>query len=145
MYGNDAIPPHASKYTPKFEVGARLPHTWIRGLQSSLQPVHVSYVDEFGPEEIAARQYSTLDLCEPNQFTLLGDLDVPGVKTVRAHVDYEVIGPEGQEWLAGAGLTSRGGGLLVRPDQHILMVLDAETTVEDVQRVLQRHLCDGLV
>lgn len=133
------IPPHASKYTPRFEVGARLPHAWIRPAHSGIEPLDVSYVDELSPEEVAARQFSTLDLCELDQFTLIGDLEVPGVKTCRAGKDFMVIGQAGEDWLSRAGLKS-GGGLLVRPDQHILMVLDVRTTVEDVQEVLKGHL-----
>lgn len=96
-------------------------------------------MDELSPEEVAARQFSTLDLCELDQFTLIGDLEVPGVKTCRAGKDFMVIGQAGEDWLSRAGLKS-GGGLLVRPDQHILMVLDVRTTVEDVQEVLKGHL-----
>ncbi|KIX02969.1 uncharacterized protein Z518_06519 [Rhinocladiella mackenziei CBS 650.93] len=139
VYGSEAIPPHASKYTPKFEVGARLPHTWIRPTKTTLSAVDVSYVDELSPDEVKARQYSTLDLCELDKFTLIGDLDVPGVKTCRLHQDFEVIGQAGQEWLTAAGLKD-GGGLLIRPDQHILMVIRPDTTVESVQRVLNQHL-----
>jgi len=139
VYGSELIPPHASKYTPKFQVGARLPHAWIRRPQTTLNAVDVSYVDEFSPEDIDARQYSTLDLCDLDKFTLVGDLDVPGVKTCRPGRDFELIGQAGEEWLSGAGLKT-GGGLLVRPDQHILMVLDADSTVEEVQDVLRQHL-----
>ena len=95
----------------------------------------VSYVDEFSPEDIEARQYSTLDLCDFDKFTLIGDLDVPGVKTCRVGQDFDVIGNAGQEWLSGVG-----HGLLVRPDQHILMVLKGDTTVEDVEWCVKQHL-----
>jgi hypothetical protein len=139
VYGSNEIPPHASKYTPKFLVGARLPHAWIRPVQPTLPSVDVSYVDEFTPEEIECRQYSTLDLCDFDKFTLIGNLDVPNVKTLRLGRDFTVVGEAGVKWVEGAGL-ERGGGLLIRPDQHILMVLDPDTTVEDVQDCLQRHL-----
>ncbi|KAJ9610537.1 hypothetical protein H2200_005314 [Cladophialophora chaetospira] len=139
VYGSQEIPPHASKYAPKFQVGARLPHAWIRMKDSILQPVDVSYVDEFTKEDIELRRYSTLDLCDFDKFTLIGDLEVPGVKTCRVGKDFEVIGSAGQEWLQGAGLRD-GGGLLVRPDQHILMVLTKDTQVEDVKQCMRRHL-----
>ncbi len=63
------------------------------------------------------------------------------VKTCRLGQDFEVVddGPAGQNWLSRAGLTT-GGGLLVRPDQHILMVLNAHTTADDLHKVLRRHL-----
>jgi hypothetical protein len=101
--------------------------------------VDVSYVDEFSSEDISLRRYSTLDLCDFAEFTLIGDLEVPGVKTCRPGRDFEVVGPEGEKWLKAAGCRG-GGGLLLRPDQHILMVLDASTTVLDVQRVMKQHL-----
>ena len=140
VYGSDEIPPHASKYTPKFRVGARLPHAWIRLRQSSLRPVDVSYVDEFSAEDIECRKYSTLDLCDIDKFTLIGKLEVPNVKTCRLGEDFEVVeGDTGREWIKGAGLND-GGGLLVRPDQHILMVLKAETKAEEVEACLQQYL-----
>ncbi|KAK5280433.1 hypothetical protein LTR40_006352, partial [Exophiala xenobiotica] len=139
VYGDYSIPPNASRYVPKFRVGARLPHAWIRPAQTTLAPVDVSYVDEFSSEDICLRRYSTLDLCDFDKFTLIGDLEVPGVKTCRPGRDFEVVGPEGEEWLEAAGCRE-GGGLLLRPDQHILMVLDASTTVQDVQRVMKQHL-----
>ncbi|KAL6246989.1 hypothetical protein RBB50_006296 [Rhinocladiella similis] len=145
IYGDKSIPPHASKYVPRFTVGARLPHTWIRlqspsrGTESTLAPVDVSYIDDFSAEDVQLRQYSTLDLCDIDKFTLLGTLDVPGVKTCRLGRDFEVVGPGAKEWLDSSGLT-QGGGLLVRPDQHILMVLDADTTAGDVQMVMEKYL-----
>ncbi|KAK7890763.1 hypothetical protein LTR67_007972 [Exophiala xenobiotica] len=139
VYGDYSIPPHASRYVPKFRVGARLPHAWIRPVQTTLAPVDVSYVDEFSSEDISLRRYSTLDLCDFDKFTLIGDLEVPGVETCRPGRDFEVVGPEGEEWLEAAGCRG-GGGLLLRPDQHILMVLDASTTVQDVQHVMKQHL-----
>ncbi|OAL33029.1 hypothetical protein AYO22_00114 [Fonsecaea multimorphosa] len=139
VYGSKEIPPHASKYTPKFEVGARLPHAWIRLPHSRLKPVDVSYVDEFSPADLESHRFSTLDLCDLDKFTLLGELDVPGVKTCRVGRDFEVIGEAGQKWLAAARMDV-GGGLLVRPDQHILMLLDVGTTTEEVQRRLNAHL-----
>ena len=100
----------------------------------------VSYIDEFSPKDIESRQYSTLDLCEYDKFTLIGHLDVPNVKTCRLGSDFELVeGEAGRQWLKDAGL-EHGGGLLVRPDQHILMVLRADTTVGDVEMCLHRHL-----
>lgn len=142
VYGSESIPPHASKYTPKFEVGARLPHAWIRPRRIALQAVDVSYVDELSPEQIDARRYSTLDLCELDQFTLIGadHLEVPGVRSCRLGTDFELIrGRAGEDWLTGARL-KEGGGLLIRPDQHILMVLDKTTTVKDVHEALRQHM-----
>lgn len=140
MYGSRKIPPHASHYQPKFTVGARLPHAWITVKDSGLQPVDVSYVAELSVEETQRRTYSSLDLCAPDEFTLIGDLEVSGVKTVRLGKDFDLDRPDGDWWLDQTGLR-RGGGLLVRPDQHILMVLTADTTTQDVQKVIKEHLC----
>ena len=106
---------------------------------STLLPVDVSYVDELSSEQVEQRRYSTLDLCDFDKFTLIGNLEVPGVKTCHLEKDFEVRGSAGQEWLEGAGLHD-GGGLLIRPDQHILMVLKKDTTVEDVESCLIQHL-----
>jgi len=140
VYGTEKIPPHASLYEPKFEVGARLPHTWITLRQTHLLPVDVSYITELSAEEVQRCTYSALDLCDPGKFTLIGDLEVPGVKTVRLGQDFNVVGPESDWWVHRMGLLS-GGGAVVRPDQHILMLLAANTTVDDVQKVIKRHLC----
>lgn len=107
--------------------------------ESNLKPVDVSYVGAFSPEDLANRQYSTLDLCEFNKFTLIGNLDVRGVKTCRVGQDFELVGEAGQQWLQGARLDV-AGGLLVRPDQHILMVLRADTAPEDVELCIRQHL-----
>lgn len=96
-------------------------------------------MDEFSSEDIEQRRYSTLDLCDFDKFTLIGNLEVPGVKTCTLGKDFEVIGSAGKEWLKGTGLND-GGGLLIRPDQHILMVLEKDTTAEDVELRLRQHL-----
>ena len=99
----------------------------------------VSYIDEFSSDEIAERQYSTLDLCDLDRFTLIGDLEVPGVKTCRVGRDFEVVGQGADAWLKGAGLEN-GGGLLIRPDQHILLAFGPGTTVQSLQLALKTHL-----
>ena len=139
MYGDSTVPPHASHYTPKFRAGARLPHAWITLESTALAPVDVSYVDEFSAEDAARRRYSTLDLCACDRFTLIGDLEVRGVNTVRLGKDFELVDEDGKQWAENAGLRS-GGGLLVRPDQHILMVLGKETNVGDIEMALSAHL-----
>lgn len=73
---------HAPLYEARFKIGARLPHTRITIRQSRLQPVDVSCVTEFLAEEVHSRIYSTLDLCEPGQFNLIGDLEVPRAQTL---------------------------------------------------------------
>ena len=140
VYGNREIPPHASHYKPRFVPGARLPHCWIRLKQRNLPPVDVSYVNELSAEAIASRQYSTLDLIPPTQFVLIGELEVPGVRTCRPGYDFELLGESGVRWLEQSGLND-GGALLVRPDQHILERFDSFTvSVERVIAGLNRHL-----
>ncbi|RVX67828.1 hypothetical protein B0A52_07756 [Exophiala mesophila] len=140
VYGSKTIPPHASKYEAKFVVGARLPHTWIKFNEDTmLRPVDTSYIEEFSPEERSSRRYSTLDLCDPVKFTIIGDFEVSGCKTYRHGVDFEALGLPGNKWLHKSGL-SAGGGLLLRPDQHILMLIRPGDTVQDIQSTLNDHL-----
>jgi hypothetical protein len=55
-------------------------------------------------------------------------------------IDFDVIdGEKGRAWVAGAGL-DEGGGLLVRPDQHILLPLKKGMEREEILDVMQKHL-----
>lgn len=161
VYGSTEFPHNASAYRHKYVPGARLPHAWIKfpGTSSVKHPpaVDVSYVSEFGHDEIQARQYSTLDLCAPDAFTLIvGSLSVWKARTeqVKSHAwqrgiplnirylgtDFEPTpGAYGDAWLDALQF-AHGGGVLVRPDQHILMLLGAETSIAEVGNELERHL-----
>lgn len=155
------MPPHASKYVPRYIRGARLPHAWISLPSSSSlkppRPVDLSYVPELTTEEAKVRQFTTLDLCAPDAFTLIiGSLDqwrerIDKVKGSYQHsrvkvnayspgMDFHVVpGALGDSWILGSGLAT-GGGLLVRPDQHILKPLTADSTAEDMLESLKLHL-----
>ncbi|QDS67736.1 hypothetical protein FKW77_005960 [Venturia effusa] len=161
VYGDKLVPPNASAYTPKFVPGARVPHAWIRIRSSNFfgehVPVDISYVEELSPEFVAARQYSVLDLCPIDSFTMLVGsqgawmerfrklkraLGQRGVKLVMfaAGEDFEFTNEAHLELFAnGAGLKS-GSGLLLRPDQHILTRLASATTVEQMESDLLNHL-----
>ena len=145
--------------------GARLPHAWISfpgtpsdasvTVPSSLpsEPVDVSYVTELSQEQVQACQWSTLDLCAPDTFTLLlGARNVMSVSHVvrlrkyceaisarlniwRLGTDFDIIK---QAWFAEK--LNQTGGILVRPDQHIMMMMSRESTVEDVISILNGHL-----
>lgn len=55
-------------------------------------------------------------------------------------VDFNVISSvRSQSWVQDAGL-NEGGGLLVRPDQHILLPLTAKTRAEDIISAMEAHV-----
>lgn len=172
VYGDTSIPEHASHFTAQYIPGARLPHAWVRILDPSstirrrLPALDVSYVHELSPSEIAARRYSTLDLCEPDAFTFLlpGDVQTNGEdgrrlsevvtpalqhfssSSLRIHMrrlqeDFTLDedDPHSAAWLERSGFKS-GGGLLVRPDQHILLSLRAETEATEIIGALECFL-----
>ncbi|KAJ5274560.1 hypothetical protein N7505_003105 [Penicillium chrysogenum] len=164
VYGATKPPAHASHYTPKFVPGARLPHAWISfpdqfspeteaAKRSSLpqKPVDVSYIRELDLDQIRACQWSTLDLCGPDSWTLiLGQVqEIPHITLLQKHcnvigvrlniwrlgVDFEIVR---QSWFADELVN--GGGVLIRPDQHILERVSAETSGEDLIMAVNNHL-----
>lgn len=168
VYGATKPPPHASRYSPKFVPGARLPHCWIsfpghlspeaQVAKSSLlpqEPVDVSYVKELGADQVRACQWCTLDLCGPDSWSLIPgkeyqnpsiallqkQLNVIGLSlnTWRLGVDFEIVR---QSWFADELVN--GGGILIRPDQHILARVSTETNVEDVVEEVRKHLGEVL-
>ena len=161
VYGSSEIPPNASNYVPKYIPGARLPHAWITFGDSTAidrpPPVDVSYVSELSSEAVAQRRFTTLDLCAPDCFTfIIGSLELwaERIQQVKSHyarwgprivayalgTDFDLVsGPRGINWIEGAGLKD-DGGLLVRPDQHVQMRLDARTSAEEVLSSLKSHL-----
>lgn len=151
-------PAHASHYTPKFVPGARLPHAWIKikGL-TTLPALDVSYVKEFSEQDIKSRQYSTLDLSSYDRFTLLvGSRDQwaerfqaleaamkqYGVRValVVAHHDFDFVYERQEQLFAAQGKLSFGGGLLIRPDQHILRLVQPTDSVASIAKSLVEHL-----
>lgn len=161
VYGDKSVPPNASTYTPKFVPGARLPHAWIRIRNSNFlaqhAPVDISYVKELSPEFVAERQYSVLDLCAIDSFTLLvgsqsawlerfkelrGALSQRGIKLnmFAADEDFDFTNDLHRELFADGFELGNGGGLLLRPDQHILTRLSSGTTVGNMESDLLDHL-----
>lgn len=144
--------------------GARLPHAWISfptrppGTSATtrsslpLEPVDVSYVTELNEQQIRECQWSTLDLCAPDAFTLIlgakeiqlnteitqiqKDLEEINVRlnVWRLGTDFDVVR---QDWFANE--LNHTGGMLLRPDQHILMMVSNETTGDDAISVLHSH------
>lgn len=144
------MPPHASHYTDKYVPGARLPHAWISFKEAQtpglFRPLDVSYVKEWTEKDVSARQASTLDLCPYDSFTLIiGDrqaweqrfkhlqkslADTFKIRLWSVNEDFGFAFPEQEkQFRQGFGLDS-GGGVLVRPDQHILAVLDEASFLE---------------
>lgn len=91
--------------------------------------------------DIEALEYSTLDLCAPDAFTLI--LGSSGcrieqdsmchlrksarvaVNTYVAGRDFLFTAPPSADW---ANVLARGCGLLVRPDQHILAIFEGDVS-----------------
>ncbi|KAI8670217.1 hypothetical protein NCS55_00766800 [Fusarium keratoplasticum] len=161
VYGDKETPPHASKFSPKFTPGARLPHAWIKprlGAASfKAPPLDVSYVKEFHQAGINARQFSTLDLVEFDSFTLIVSshdtwaprfaqlhklTQSPGINMRLRSVDkdFDFVFEEQRTMFSDGSGISHGRGLLVRPDQHLLACVDEKTTAEDLASLILAHL-----
>ncbi|RDW65001.1 hypothetical protein BP6252_10652 [Coleophoma cylindrospora] len=159
VYGDTTIPECASPYFRKYVGGARIPHVWLKARPSCIPewmpPINSSYVTEFSPEEVRAKEYSTLDLCAFDAFTLIcrdvrwkdvwssAKTALPSQLKVNVLVlgkDFELLdGKYAAEWIEGFGLDN-GGAVLVRPDQHILARLDGQGSIEDLLKVLKEHV-----
>lgn len=158
VYGINEAPAHASHYTPKFVPGARLPHAWIRfNGSAALPPIDVSYVKEFSEQDIKSRQYSTLDLCRHNCFTLLvgsrdqwserfqaleAALKSRGFRVALAVAchDFDFVYEKQELLFANEGNLSSGGGLLIRPDQHLLRLVQPTDSVVSIEQSLLEYL-----
>ncbi|KAI4723375.1 hypothetical protein E4T48_00575 [Aureobasidium sp. EXF-10727] len=163
-YNSTAIPQHASLYTPKFVAGARLPHTWIEPLPHLLatlpRPLNLSYIRPLPHSTFSSsRKYSSLDLCAMNAITVLSGtcdthswkekvaeflgVNVP-ISVIQIDADFAVMeGEEGDAWLRGTRLR-QGSTIIVRPDQHILAIVENDIAVEEkVAQLIGQHL--GLV
>lgn len=164
VYGQKEPPAHASHYRPKFVAGARLPHAWIRLRDGRppttllLPPIDVSYVKEFSPADVEARQYSTLDLCAFDSFTLLvggggsawaerfaAAREAVGGSVIKmclrvAGEDFDFVDPKYAELFAAEAGLDAGGGLLVRPDQHLLRVVSSGDEGEDIAGAVLGYL-----
>ncbi len=158
IYGDNEIPATASLYVPSYRPGARLPHAWLSNAPSSfltqLPPIDNSYVQEFSAKSLTNKQFSTLDLCAFNAFTLIFSSDFESywaeiLAKARSHLpklaafslkvntaiwnkDFQLVpGARGNEWLIGMQL-EHGAAVLVRPDQHILSCHTKDAGSEEV-------------
>ncbi|KZL75362.1 FAD binding domain-containing protein [Colletotrichum tofieldiae] len=163
VYGDKKPPENASHFTPKFKAGARLPHAWIklqaqcRGLPQ--QPIDTSYVTELSHEQVANRQFSTLDLVTPGTFNLITGCrsawsqkfidsakSLGGVICVQlwsADEDFAFCTESHRSLYDQEGGLSRGDAILVRPDQHILECFGPETSGSEIVDRIKRHLDIG--
>ncbi|KAH8654937.1 3-propionate hydroxylase [Tricladium varicosporioides] len=166
VYGDNRIPVNASLYKPCYRAGGRLPHAWLENAPSGVQtktlpPIDSSYVADLTPSEVRSKQYSTLDLCSYDAFTILTDSSsasqwsqklqsLKGLLPKAAgtlKINHLAMGrdfsltPGGRaaEWAKGLQLLE-GAAVLIRPDQHILGNFEAETTVDVVFNCLTQHI-----
>ena len=112
----------------------------------------------FTPAEIRAREFSTLDLCAFDAFTLIVDKSVSErwqsviegaaarlPKALKTNIavlgeDFELLaGGKAGEWVGELHL-EEGGGALIRPDQHILGTWRGVPTAGEVFNTLAEHL-----
>ncbi|KAJ5745501.1 hypothetical protein N7520_010683 [Penicillium odoratum] len=163
VYGDTEIPSNVSVYQPSCVPGARLPHAWIKVApgQLPLPAIDCSYVKEFTREEISEKQYSTLDLCHLDTFTLIVDkinaskfhlmvkeafatlpADIQKILPLTVIVlgtDFELqAGVENLQWTDLMGLKIQG--VLVRPDQHILSCIPSTAGPDELLHALRGHL-----
>lgn len=161
MYGEKKRPLNASNFSPKFATGARLPHAWIKRRANTVAldvvPVDLSYVQEFGQDDVDARQFSTLDLVSFDAFTLivscheawaarfekLYNLTQPTGITLQfwsMDQDFDFVYEQQRKMFNSGAAFDRGGGVLVRPDQHLLGCVDENATAEDLESLIRKHL-----
>ena len=174
VYGDWRLPKDASSYTPRFVPGISLPQAWVHpkiletpigttSIFSTNLPdcIDVSYVREFSAADVAARKFSTLDLCARDAFTFFvfsksqhsfvakvleylsrnhAAILIP-FRTITVEQDLEPLTSTelGRQWLHRSGLMD-GGMILVRPDQHILACIDNDASAPDVGRKVLIHL-----
>ncbi|KAF9870471.1 2, 4-dichlorophenol 6-monooxygenase [Colletotrichum karsti] len=162
VYGDARPPANASHYTPKFKVGARLPHAWINILTPNdrlpQKCIDTSYVKELSKDQVLARQFSMLDLVVPGGFSLIvecRDLWIQRFKEFEEALSGR-IGRRLYFWAEGTdfefsnechrrlfhkqGRLAQGGALLVRPDQHLLGCLGPEASAHDLISLVMNHL-----
>lgn len=163
VYGDTEIPASASLYVPSYRTGARLPHAWLLHAPNvshlpALPAIDSSYVSELDSDALAKKQYSTLDLCAFDAFTMIFSSNFADhwkeatarlrsrfpkslkINTAVLGQDFElVLGARKNEWVMGLQL-NHGAAVMVRPDQHILNCYGKETSVEEVIEGLRSHL-----
>lgn len=138
--------------------GTRLPHAWVRIKgNAALPPIDVSYVKEFSEQDVKSRQYSTLDLCMYDRFTLLVGSEGQWIERFQAleaavkqygatialvadHRDFEFVFKRQEQLFTTEGKLGMGGGLLIRPDQHVLRLVQPTDPVACIEKSMVEHL-----
>ncbi|KAJ5570413.1 uncharacterized protein N7459_009843 [Penicillium hispanicum] len=163
VYGDMAIPQNVSHFSPSCVPGARLPHAWIHVSPEMLQlpAIDSSYVQELSEELISQKQFSTLDLCRFDTFTLIVDEDhashfrltieemftclpehvakILPLRIVVHGTDFVLQpGSENQRWVHLINLKKQA--ILIRPDQHIQISFSCNAGPEIVLQSLKEHL-----
>lgn len=162
VYGDKRIPDNASVYEPVCVPGARLPHAWIKishPEKVQLPAIDSSYVGA-SPQKVAEMTYSTLDLCRFDTFTILVDessfsLFKPAIEKALQQVaeitasslSLQVV-VKGRDFVLQPGQGNwndvvplkQGKVVLVRPDQHVLAVLDRKDSAAHIVEALKSHL-----
>jgi hypothetical protein len=125
-------------------------------------PVDLTHVEELAQAEREQRRYSTLDLCRYDTFTLIvnsnqanikrsaeliniaqkrGQLTIP-LRVLHLGVDFNIVfADKAKDWIEKFQLgDEQCGGVLVRPDQHILALLDSDTTPQQLLEMLEEAM-----
>ncbi len=153
VYNTEWSPANATDFSPTYGAGARLAHAWIKFTPSSAwsrlvpAPVDLSYIHDLEESAKQTKHHSTLDLIMLDGYTLItgpkslngvfkalqqaGDEHGIVVKRAEYGTDFLVTEEHGQGWLKGFHILE-GNGVLVRPDQHILRLVDASANGPDV-------------
>lgn len=161
IYGDNTIPGNVSHFQPSCVPGARLPHEWIKpSVRLGLPVIDSSYVHELSELEVSRKQFSTLDLCPMNRFTLLvSEQQAPHFQEVMREflksLPQDVMHDFPFEMITlGVDFTLEEGGknkwfdlmkldeqaVLIRPDQHILCCLSVGEPAETLLNSVKAHL-----
>lgn len=130
-----------------------------------IPPVDLNHIYEFSTTERNLRQYSTLDLCRLDQFTVITNssalsiataqmakpewpaacqkgTNLPPLRVVYLGKDFELVFPEkSQDWLDQLHLgQGQVGAVLVRPDQHIVQGWKEFPSAKEFRHALLENL-----
>lgn len=161
IYGDTTIPGNVSHFEPSCVPGARLPHAWIRpSINLGIPAIDSSYTHELTKTEVCMKQFSTLDLCPLDRFTLFvsestaphyqyaveellkglpqGTANDFSLQTVVFGVDFTLQLDANDGWFNLLKLNQQA--VLVRPDQHILTCISTKDSAQALYNNLKEHL-----